>query len=764
VFRLTVGRRIALVVALAIGAISLILLLVLRAGSNRSVDRAATDLGALSASLTEGIENELERAGQRLEFAARSTGDLELTAAIERLTSTGFVAVELMDPDDLVADVEVTNNFLQRAAESTAIGATRVLDGRVGVVVGSPIQSGERRGEVLVGVYDAGDMLATVGAARVGDTGEALLSVRNAEDDLVIFSPSRHNSNSPVGRIDADTTESIEAAFESAEPLVLSSANINGRDSVSVLREIESPRWVLLTSIDRDEVRVDAVPWWLLPMVAVVGGLALIPVVLLRRRLREVVRAAQQLSRGRLTTEIVDPTEDEIGLLARTLQSLDDRLQSDTEQRGRSAAMLQHRATHDPLTGLANRARLVEELTIALNNRDSLAVLFCDIDDFKGINDSQGHEGGDIVLKFVANQLASVCGSSELISRFGGDEFCVLSRSEPHEARVLASSVERALDATCIVNGNQQKVGGSVGLAVAKVTDTPDSLLKSADLAMYREKERRRGLRRAQRREDDEPQISPEQIRLAFQPVVELVENSIVGVEVLARYMHPEMGMLDPSSFLPPGTERGMFDKFDLEIMTRSLEQLSEWLTDGVIDERFTMSLNLSPDHVSDSDSTRQIFDIIRQHRVPASMVQIEVTEHMLSAHADDLLNSLNRLRESGLKVAIDDFGVEGSNVDRLIQIPSDVVKIDRSYVMDIDIDERAEARLKAILDIVETEGLRAIAEGVERQGQARVLRKLGVPFGQGYLWHAPISALALTPLLGRASRWSRKKPAPQKD
>ena len=385
----------------------------------------------------------------------------------------------------------------------------------------------------------------------------------------------------------------------------------------------------------------------------------------------------------------MDTTEDEIGLLARTLQSLDDRLQSDTEQRGRSAAMLQHRATHDPLTGLANRARLVEELTIALNNRDSVAVLFCDIDDFKGINDSQGHEGGDIVLKFVANQLASACGSTELISRFGGDEFCVLSRSEPHEARVLASAVERALDATCIVNGNQQKVGGSVGLAVAKVTDTPDSLLKSADLAMYREKERRRGLRRAQRREDDEPQISPEQIRLAFQPVVELVENSIVGVEVLARYMHPEMGMLDPSSFLPPGTERGMFDKFDLEIMTRSLEQLSQWLTDGVVDERFTMSLNLSPDHVSDSDSTRQIFDIIRQHRVPASMVQIEVTEHMLSAHADDLLNSLNRLRESGLKVAIDDFGVEGSNVDRLIQIPSDVVKIDRSYVSDIDIDER---------------------------------------------------------------------------
>jgi len=611
------------------------------------VDRAATDLGALSASLTEGIENELERAGQRLEFAARSTGDLELTAAIERLTSTGFVAVELMDPDDLVADVEVTNNFLQRAAESTAIGATRVLDGRVGVVVGSPIQSGERRGEVLVGVYDAGDMLATVGAARVGDTGEALLSVRNAEDDLVIFSPSRHNSNSPVGRIDADTTESIEAAFESTEPLVLSSANINGRDSVSVLREIESPRWVLLTSIDRDEVRVDAVPWWLLPMVAVVGGLALIPVVLLRRRLREVVRAAQQLSRGRLTTEIVDPTEDEIGLLARTLQSLDDRLQSDTEQRGRSAAMLQHRATHDPLTGLANRARLVEELTIALNNRDSLAVLFCDIDDFKGINDSQGHEGGDIVLKFVANQLASVCGSSELISRFGGDEFCVLSRSEPHEARVLASSDRHARLAV-----EERRPGHVPGEGTSAWSASGPAT---------------RGRRAADFAGADSP-AGP--LHASGDGHARSVELSAAG----HRAGHVRQ--------VRPG---------DHDALARAAV--------GVVDRR---------------GDRRAVHDVAEP--LPRSRVGFRFDSADLRHHPP----------ASGSGVDGADRG-DGAHVECARRRP---------------------------------------AEFAEPPAQERVEGgdQLGVPFGQGYLWHAPISALALTPLLGRASRWSRKKPAPQKD
>ena len=147
-----------------------------------------------------------------------------------------------------------------------------------------------------------------------------------------------------------------------------------------------------------------------------------------------------------------------------------------------------------------------------------------------------------------------------------------------------------------------------------------------------------------------DPSVSPEQIRLNFQPVVRIAEEQIVGVEVLARYMHPELGMLDPSSFMPEGIELGLFDTFDLEILTRSMAQLSLWLTQGAIDERFTMSVNLSPDHVSDSDSTRKIFDIIRENRIPPGMLQIEVTEHKLHAHADDLISSLTRFGSGASK------------------------------------------------------------------------------------------------------------------
>ena len=190
---------------------------------------------------------------------------------------------------------------------------------------------------------------------------------------------------------------------------------------------------------------------------------------------------------------------------------------------------------------------------------------------------------------------------------------------------------------------------------------------------------------------------------------------------------------------------------------------MADWLGNGIIDERFTMSFNLLPDHVSDSDSHRLIFDALRQNRVPPDMLQIEVTEHRLHAHEDDLLHSLHTLRGQGIKIAIDDFGTVGSNVDRLVQIPSDTVKIDRSFITDIDVDPVAEARLKAILDIIAAEDRVVIAEGVERSGEAEILRELEVPFGQGYLWHAPLSALALTPLLGRASRWTRRKPPPSR-
>lgn len=755
-FRLTVGRQLGLVVVGAILTITVLVTFVLRDQSNAAQERSVQQVDGIAAPLASFIESELASAGRLLEVAASAQGSDD-QLPLRQLEEAGFITTEVLEANAPSSRLGASSNFIERAMSSTSVGSTRLLNGEVGVLVGTPL-AGEP-GSVLVGAYNAAGILVGVSAAQTGESTEALLAVRNSDGQAVIFTPSLHNDGEPVGEADRATAALIDTVLDGENEFRSTNAKVNGRDSVVTMVRIPHVEWVLMASTDVADTGGDAMPVWLIPTLLVIGALSLVPIALLRTRLKTVVTGAQELFRDRLLSPLDDSTEDEIGMLSRTLQSLDDRLHSEAEKRSRSAATLHHRASHDPLTGLANRSRLMEELTIALNNRNPLAVVFCDIDAFKSINDSQGHEGGDIVLKFVANQLASACGPSELIARFGGDEFCVLARCEPQAARQLASKVERSLDTTCLVNGTQLRIGGSVGLAIAKITDTPDSILKNADLAMYREKERRRGLRHSGDVSDIE--ILPEHIRLVYQPVVDLAEGNIVGVEALARYMHPVLGMLDPSSFLPPGTEKGMFDQFDFEILSRSIAQLSEWLSHGVVDERFTLSFNLAPDHVSDSDSTRLIFETLRQHRVPPTMVQLEVTEHMLLAHQDDLIHSLATLRERGIKVAIDDFGVEGSNVDRLVQIPCDTVKIDRSFISEIDIDERAEARLRAILEIVTTEGRVPIAEGVERQRQAQILRELEVPFAQGYLWHAPISALALTPLLGRASRWTRRKPRP---
>lgn len=754
-FRLTVGRRLALIVAVAVGLISLLVFTAFRDQSDAAVSQSADQLASIADPLATLIENEIENAINLVAVVAATNSDDSPAELATQLAEAGFIASEVLESPEDESTLGATSNFLERASVAPTVGATRLLDDEVGVLLGAPIANSN---QILLGAYDSSGILVAVSGVRSGESTEALLAVRNSQGEAVIFSPSRHNDDMPIGEPDATTTALLNGVFDGADSIDVEDVEINGRDSLASLRRVPQVEWVLIVARDSDDAASFALPQWLIPAIVAVGLFALIPIAILRSRLGRVEQAAQELYKDRLMSPLEDNSEDEIGILARTIQSLDERLRTEADRRSRSAASLQHQANHDPLTGLANRGKLVEELTIALNNRDPVGVLFCDIDNFKGINDSQGHEAGDNVLKFVANQLASVCGPKELIARFGGDEFCVLTRSEAQGARDLAGRVDRALDSTCVVNDTQLRISGSVGLAVAKVTDTPDSVLKSADLAMYREKERRRGLRRSANAEQDDVEISVEQIRLVYQPVVEITDGNIVGVEVLARYMHPVLGMLDPSSFLPRGTELGMFDKFDLEILTRSIAQLGEWLGRGVVDESFSMSVNLKPDHVSDSDSTKKIFEILRQHRVPATMLQIEVTEHRLHTHEDDLLNSLHRLRKAGIKIAIDDFGVEQSNIDRLVEIPSDTVKIDRKFVAEIDTDEKAQARLKAILEILDTMTLRPIAEGVERTAQADVLRELGVGLGQGYLWHAPISAVALTPLLGRASRWTRRR------
>ena len=765
---LTVGRRLALVVAVSIIAITIVVLSVLRGQAAQANAQAEDFVDAVAVPVASFVTAELEGAAQRLEMLARSLPE-EAIAEQEiddrtRFAAAGFPNVEIV-PDGGTSELEATANMLDRAQVGTVIGATRLSDGVPFVLIATPLPPtpGSTRSPVLVAGYDVDELSARLHDAGQETTTEMLLATRNSNGAIVVFTPSTRSGGEQVGDAGDEAEELIGRVLGGEDAFVDSGVEIDGVDSVVSMQRIPGAEWVLIAATPTEGIIGGSVPLWLLPSFLLIGALSLFPIAAIRLRLRRVVQGAVELNEDRLQDPLYDDHDDEIGILARTLQSLDERLQDEALLRSQSAATLQHRATHDPLTGLANRARLVDELTESLNKRESVALIFCDIDGFKGINDSQGHEAGDLVLKFVAEQLASAVRANDLIARFGGDEFCVLVRGEPQTAREVAAKVERSLDATVIVNDTSLRVGGSVGMSIGKITDTADSILKNADLAMYREKERRRGLRQAARGGMTDVEISTDQIRLVYQPVVSISDSSIVGVEVLARYMHPVLGMMDPSAFLPPGTERGEFDKFDLEILSRSIAQLSDWLSNGIIDERFTMSFNLLPDHVSDSDSHRIIFDTLRQHRVPPTMLQIEVTEHRLHAHEDDLMNSLLTLRGRGIRIAIDDFGIEGSNVDRLLQLPSDTVKIDRSFVSEIDVDERAETRLRAILDIVATEERVAIAEGVEREAQAEILKELEVPFGQGYLWHAPLSALALTPLLGRASRWRRRKPPPSR-
>ena len=372
-FRLTVGRRLGLVVAVALAAVLVIVFVILRLIAADSVERTVDDLDALSTPIAQSIEIEIEAAARLLEFEADNFASESETLTTRRIRNAGFATVDYAHASTGDSRIDVSTNFLQRAAVATSIGATQVFEGRVGVVIGTPLPDGGELGDVMIGVYDATPILSVVESARAGKSTEVLLAARNSDEAIAVFSASRHNDDQPIGRPDAETAAALGAVLESPVQQQFEDTTLNGRNVVAVLTPVEVTRWVVIATTDRADSGASTIPWWLLPLLlGVIGLLALLPILALRSRIGEVVTGAQQLARGRLTQELNDPTDDEIGFLSRTLQSLDDRLQVDSEQRGRSAAMLQHRASHDPLTGLANRTRLMEELTIALNNREAV--------------------------------------------------------------------------------------------------------------------------------------------------------------------------------------------------------------------------------------------------------------------------------------------------------------------------------------------------------------------------------------------------------
>ena len=429
---------------------------------------------------------------------------------------------------------------------------------------------------------------------------------------------------------------------------------------------------------------------------------------------------------------------------------------------------LAQQATHDPLTGLPNRALLFERIQRALDGvrslgtRHSVALLFIDLDHFKAVNDTMGHELGDKILVTVADRISSMVRPGDTVARFGGDEFVVLCErlDHPEDAVVIAHRIEAALQEPMGVDEREMQLGVSIGISYADGDEPdPSAVLRDADTAMYRAKESGRGQwvifddtlrQQARDRQRIETALRSsrhgEGLELHYQPVVDLASRAILGVETLVRWRHSGE-LMSPAEFIPIAEDTGLIVPIGKWVLETACAQVAAW-------QRLPgwgglrLSVNVSARQVEHASFASVVASVTDGTGMARETLWLEITESVMLDEVEVARERLERLRSLGVRIALDDFGTGYSSLTYLRQFPVDAVKLDRSFVAGVESDPGDAAIVSAVVDLARALGKQCIAEGVEAEGQLAALLDLGCDTGQGYLFSPPLSAAAMTELL----------------
>lgn len=436
---------------------------------------------------------------------------------------------------------------------------------------------------------------------------------------------------------------------------------------------------------------------------------------------------------------------------------------TDITDRKAAEAKIERLAHHDALTGLLNRyslsMRLDQALLYARREQLRVAVLFIDMDRFKTINDSLGHQVGDQLLIEVANRLQGSVRESDIVARLGGDEFVVVltNLKSLHELSSLAGKLFRSLGEPYSIANQRLHSSPSVGVALyPDDSDHAETLLKHADAAMYHAKNQGRNnvqyfkremteaaTERLKIEQDLRTALVEESFELYYQPQVRASDRQIVGVEALVRWHHPEQGMMPPDKFIPIAEETGLIQALGTWILQEACRQLAAWRDAGLAPLR--MAVNLSAHQLRSAGLVDQVAGLLAHHRLSAGSLELEITESVAMENPERAIGQLMALRDLGVELAIDDFGTGYSSLAYLKRLPIQTLKLDRSFVQDIETDANDAAISRATMALAHSLGLKVVAEGVETEGQAAILADVyHADLLQGYYFGRPQPAAQL--------------------
>ena len=427
-------------------------------------------------------------------------------------------------------------------------------------------------------------------------------------------------------------------------------------------------------------------------------------------------------------------------------------------ERRRAEEQTRHEALHDPLTGLPNRNlfldRLEHALSVAARRDISIAVLFLDLDQFKLVNDSLGHAAGDELLATVAPRIEEALRPGDTVARFGGDEFAVLAEDVGNErgATRIAERIAENLARPFILRDREHFVSASAGIAIGGGSEAPEALIRDADSALYRAKERGRGgyeifdevmrsrvIEHMQIENDLRRAIQRQELELHYQPVIKLRDGSIVAMEALLRWNHPDRGLVGPLGFIPVAEESRLIVPIGRWVIEQAWRQAAAWQELHPDSAPVSVALNLSARQIADPDLLSHIEGSVRANRIDPSNLWLELTETTLLDETSFVERTLESLKGLGVHLVLDDFGVGFSSLGYLKRLPLSMIKLDRSFMENLSEGSHDAAIVRAVNEMADTIGIGVVAEGLETEEQVRMASALGCGFAQGFHFSEPV-------------------------